>query len=208
MKRKFDKNIKGIGNLVALCTIVFITAIAFIILDYNNFPSYLGMKVVNINWDFLAIVISNCIVVLLYLITYFVLDRRSIIREKNKNEVAYLLIKKSYEEVRKQADFMTIEIVKKYVVPKIDFKSTDNTLVNNMCNAPFEDENLIFELVKDGQISKELLNGYISVKKSYSIYINSIITFFDAEEIYIPMKEEFYKTLDREVNNIENNFKY
>lgn len=180
--------------------------IILIIMDFLNLPSYI-FNMGKINWDFSAAVINSAVVIILYLITYIALDKRSIMRENNKNEVAYMLIKKSYNEAKKQADLMTIEIIKKYVVPKIDFNSIDNALVNNLCSAPFEDENLILEMVKDGQISKELLDGYFSVKKSYSIYMNSIITFFDAPKIYKPMKIEFYKILDSELDNIENKFK-
>ena len=60
-----------------------LTSIYFL-LDINDLPAGIGIHSEKINWDIASIVISNIVVICLYLITFNVLDNRNI--EKNKNQ--------------------------------------------------------------------------------------------------------------------------
>lgn len=62
----------------------FLISIILVFLDYFNVFSTLGFRMGNINWDFTGMVITNVIVVLLFVITYETLDKRSAEKENNK----------------------------------------------------------------------------------------------------------------------------
>ena len=64
----------------------------YFFLDISDLPAGIGIHSEKINWDIAAIVISNLVVICLYLVTFNVLDNRSIEKDKNQREVALLLL--------------------------------------------------------------------------------------------------------------------
>lgn len=203
MKKNFKRTTSPTLNFVCSIALIIIISATLVVVDYFNLPSVLGLKMYSLNWEFLAIILNAIVIILLYIVTYFALDKKSIDREKNKNEIAIMLINKTYEDVKKQSNMMTIDTVRKYILPKIDFNSVENTVISNITALPFINENLILELAKEGHISKNVLEDYFSVKESYSVYINSIVTFFDASDLYIPMKNELDQTIQKAANTLK-----
>lgn len=176
----------------------FLISIILVFLDYFNVFSTLGFGMGNINWDFTGMVITNVIVVLLFVITYETLDKRSAEKENNKRLIAISLIKQSYEQCVWYTDTLTKEIVEKYIVPKMNFDggADENKVVTNLKNAPFENDGAILSLVYDGQVSVDTINGYFRIKQLFSQYITMRTTFFDAPNMYEPI----IKDLRNEIN--------
>lgn len=176
----------------------FLISIILVFLDYFNVFSTLGFRMGNINWDFTGMVITNVIVVLLFVITYETLDKRSAEKENNKRLIAISLIKQSYEQCVWYTDTLTKEIVEKYIVPKMNFDggADENKVVTNLKNAPFENDGAILSLVYDGQVSVDTINGYFRIKQLFSQYITMRTTFFDAPNMYEPI----IKDLRNEIN--------
>lgn len=193
----------GVISLKKIITVSIILIILITILDYMNLPSsFLGLKISNMNWDFYMGSLNVITVVVLYVITYKVLDKREIKKEKNKNEISAILIKSCYEQCNFYIEILNKEIVENSIVPKIDFDSTNNTLIINLQNAPFENENIIMDLVIDGQITKEQIASYLNVKQKFSQYVTMRITFFGAPDIYEPLKEELSHLINIEIKKI------
>ena len=179
----------------------FLLSIILIILDYYNVFSALGFGIGNINWDFTGMVIANMIVVLLFVITYETLDRRSAEKENNKRLIAISLIKQSYEQCVWYTNPLSKEIVEKYIVPKMNFDggADENKVVMNLKNAPFENDGAILSLVYDGQISVETINGYFKIKQLFSQYITMRTTFFDAPDLYEPAITNLRNKIEQEL---------
>jgi len=177
-----------------------------IFLDYINLPSFLGFEISNINWDFCMGILNIIVIIALYAFTYKILDERTIEREKNKNEISVLLIKKCYQECLEYVKFLNQETVEKYIVPKIDFNSTkyEGTIICNIQNSPFLSENIIMDLVKDGQITKRQIDGYFEIRIKYKQYINMRITFFDAPHIYEQIKTDLCNAINNEIKKLDN----
>ena len=72
-------------------------------------------------------------------------------------------------------------VVKQYVVPKVDFNSTNDIMINSFKNNPFSLSNTILELSINGFITKEELNQYLFIKQEYQYLADAKITFFDLE---------------------------
>ncbi len=185
--------------IVSILLIVGIT-----VLDYINLPTLLGMNISNINWDFYIGFLNVLAIIAMYIITYKLLDKRAIKKEKNKKEISILLLKDCYEECYGYIKLLNDENVEKYIVPKIDFNATKPKQIVNLQNAPFDNENIIMDLVKDGQITSQQIEGYFNVKRKFRQYVNMRIITFDAPHIYIPLKEELFKVLNSEKLKIEN----
>ena len=182
--------------ILASILLIGITAI-----DYFNLPStFLGLKVSNMNWDFYIGILNVFSVVILYVITYISLDEREIKRDRNKNEIATLLIRKSYEQCSFYINnILTEDMIDNHILPKIDFNSTDSPIMMNLKKAPFENEAHLMDLVKDGQITKKKLEDYFNVKDKFSSYVFMRITFFDAPEKYSDLKIELLDLIKVEI---------
>ena len=163
----------------------------------------MGLKMSNMNWNFYIGILNIIAVLVMYVITYKTLDKRAIKREKNKCEISILLIKDCYKECQSYINLLNKETVEKYIVPKIDFDSTEHKIINNLINAPFENENIIMDLVKDGQIDKSQIVGYFDVKKIFRQYVNMRIIAFDGPHIYEPLKAELSHLIDSEIEKID-----
>jgi hypothetical protein len=192
-KRIIEKDIKILILIIA----------SLVILDYINIPSFLGLRMSNINWDFCMGFLNITVVIILYLITFRTLDARSIEREINKKEVSILLIKQCYQEILDYIDWLNQETVEKIIVPKMDFNSTNNKILDNLQNSPFQNEDIIIDLVKDGQITKNLLEGYLKLKVKYRKYLNMRITFYDAPHYYELLKTDLCDAIKTEIRTID-----
>lgn len=147
---------------------------SLIVLDYVNIPSLLGLKMSNLNFDFWIGILNIIVIIALYIITYKKIDEKAIEREKNKYSISVLLLQECYQECIDYVELLNQEVVDKYIVPKMDFDSTDikNSIINNLQSTPFISENTIMDFVKDGQVSKIQIEGYFSVRKKFRQYIN------------------------------------
>lgn len=182
-----------------------IFTIIMIFLDYINLPTLLGFEMLNINWDFCIGFLNIIIVISLYLFTYKILDEKTIKREQNKNEISVLLIKECYKECIEHSKLLTQETVEKYIVPKVDFNSTEHegSITSNLQNSPFLNENIIMDLAKDGQLTKNQIEGYFKVKNIYRQYIIMRIILFDAPHIYEPLNTKLHCMIDNELKKME-----
>lgn len=128
MKWRLKKNIM----------IVVVIFIILILLDYMNISTLCGMEMSNINWDLWVSIVNVTVVIGLYLFTYKMLDERAVQRENNKTEISMLLINSCYRECMKYMQLLDQETVEKYIVPKINFNSSDNILMSNLQSASFK----------------------------------------------------------------------
>ena len=149
-------------------------------LDVLNLPSHLGIEVANVNWDLNIGLLTNLIVVTLFSITYEILDKRTVEKEKNKEEISTLLLKESYDLCLQCMDNLSEEFVKKFIVPKMDFDGgiRENQVVENLKNAPFLNESIILSLAIDGQVSPCEIQNYYKIKQQFRKFIMMQITFY------------------------------
>lgn len=68
---------------------------------------------------------------------------------------------------------------------------------------PFKNENIIMDLIRDGQISKVQIEGYFKVKDKYFQYIRMSIICYDNHELCIPLKEELISILSAEMEKVK-----
>ncbi len=178
--------------------------IAFIFLDYINILSILKLKSENFNFDFLNIIINTIIVIMLYLITYFLIDKENIRKNNTQKDILKSLLKETYKECINYINILDYETLSKYIVPKIDFNSTtENIISKNIKNNAFSNHDSIMELFKIGIISIDNFNTYIEIKKDYFNYVTFVITFFDAPDKTTPLKNELLKKLYIATKKIE-----
>lgn len=175
----------------------------YILFDLFNIPSKMGLTVSNLNNDILGIVTSAVVALIIYFISYNEIDDRKLKREDNSRNTAKVLMINTYMECLDNLKLVNDkQLVKKYIVPKVDFDKTDaeNKVVRNLQTLPFESFNAIMQLSKDGFIEKSTFNAYLSIKKEFNFVISSKITFFDIDEAQEPLPQSYREVLNKRYN--------
>lgn len=182
--------------IIALTVCVVITSL-LIIGDLFDVFSRLGINVPELNMDFISLVVTNAIVIILFIVAYHYVDKRNIKAMENKRELGLHLLQKTCDSCEAMDKSLSVEIIKQFVVPKVDFNATKNQLVDNLKEAPFSFDDQLMELFLDGTLTKAEFELYTELKSQYGIAINTRITFFDAPNIQASADERYQKALDK-----------
>ena len=191
-----------IFKIIITVLISIITIIIILVMDYFNIFYLISSQ---LNSSFLEIIINNIVIITVFIVTYFLIDKRNMKKESEKrNNQEYVLrqlLMETYNECKKIIELLDRdEILRKYVVPKVDFNKTDadNVVIINLQNAPFKYDNLIMELFKEGIFSTSNLPNYLKIKREYQGYISNKISFFDDKELLEDNKKKIIKNLELE----------
>lgn len=172
MKKKTNKFILPI--ILALA--------AYIVLDYVNVPSLIGLIPNNINTDMFGILFDASVVLVLYVISFYYIENKQNEKDANTRDNVDVLLKKTYQECLDNLKFLdNREMIEKYIIPKVDGNKTDseNKVINNLQTLPFSSFDSVIDLASNGYIEKIKLNDYLDIKKEYQYLISVKITFFD-----------------------------
>ena len=191
-----------IFKIIITVLISIITIIIILVMDYFNIFYRISSQ---LNSSFLEIIINNIVIITVFIVTYFLIDKRNMKKESEKrNNQEYVLrqlLMETYNECKKIIELLDRdEILRKYVVPKVDFNKTDadNVVIINLQNDPFKYDNLIMELFKEGIFSASNLPNYLKIKREYQGYISNKISFFDDKELLEDNKKKIIKNLELE----------
>lgn len=179
----------------------------YFLLDISELPACIGIHSEKINWDIASIVISNLVVICLFLITFNLLDNRSIEKDKNQRDVAVLILNKTYGQCKDVAALFDNPSIRASAVKKCDFNKVVHEDKAHMryLEAPFEYHEKIVDLSFLGIISQQEFSDYVNVKAVYTMYINTSITFFDKEAMVCATYIEFLKKLDYAIKRLNSN---
>ena len=157
-----------------LIIIIIISTAVLLVCDYCNCLH--GDK---FNADFVSFVVGNAIVILLFLTTFYKIDSNNIKKEKNKRDIATLLLSKTYNCLKAELDsYKTGRYLNHQYSKCIEEanKSKDNSIVNSFIEEqerlPFFLHNDIFALSQDGVIEPSEYDSYIEIKRTYSLIID------------------------------------
>lgn len=158
--------------------------VVYLILDYINLIDLIGLSVDNINIDILGVLFDAVIVIVLYIISFYYIDKKQLEKDKNAKGTANILFQKTYNECLENLKFLDDKgIVGRYIIPKIDGDkvASEDRITNNFQTLPFSSFETIMSLSSNGYIEKNDLNDYLDVKMKYQNLVNLKITFFDID---------------------------
>ena len=188
-----DKKVKGVAiTLIGMNLFYFI-------LDYFNIPTNFGLNMSKINWDIAALVISNAIVIGLYLITFLLIDKRNLINHKNKKDIAKHTLLDVYNECKITVNTLNIPEYSKRASEQCDRDKLffQDPVMQKYLNAPFENKDLIVNYAQDGIISKKVYASFLTVQKKYKQHIIMRITFFDEANLPVYSKDEVLEEIKK-----------
>ena len=190
-----DKNTKKYILIFIIFTLV------YLIIDYLNLPTLLNIYIDNINSNLLDIFINSIIVIILYLITYLTIDKRTIEKSKNKKDVYKQILINMYSECIQTLNLIHDENILNKIIKQVDGNAPiiENKIVNNLMNLPFENKDTILDFAKSGEIDVNTFQRFLNIQSDYRKYINMLIICFDRQEYIEKLKVELLKKLNKEV---------
>lgn len=190
-----DKNTKKYILIFIIFTLV------YLIIDYLNLPTLLNIYIDNINSNLLDVFINSIIVIILYLITYLTIDKRSIEKSKNKKDIYKQILINMYSECIQTLNLIHDENILNKIIKQVDGNAPiiENKIVNNLMNLPFENKDTILDFAKSGEIDVNTFQRFLNIQSDYRKYINMLIICFDRQEYIETLKVELLKKLNKEV---------
>ena len=172
MKQKINKFI--IPIIIALG--------AYLVLDYVNFPSFIGLLPKRINTAVFSVLFDAATVLILYVISFFYIENRQNEKDANARDVVGVLLKQAYQECLSNLTLLDDrKMIARYIIPKVDGDkpASENEVINNLQTLPFTSFDAIIDLATTGYVEKSQLDEYLYIKKEYQYLISAKITFFD-----------------------------
>lgn len=193
-------------NRLSLLMFLFIPIVVVIVLDYFNLPSILGFKMSNVNYTLIDTVLNVSVVISLYIITFFLIDKRQIRKDDNAKGTADILMLSAYNQCKELSKFVdTQSLLENHIVPKIDFNKTnlDNPIILNLQNNPFTEHSQILSLAENGAISRGDLMKYFEIMELYKSFILLRITFYDMNDTTTDKQNEICSKIINDKNKLD-----
>lgn len=169
-KKKGESSAKPFWIVLGLCVLLAL----FVILDYFNISQIIHIDMSNFNWDFLSIFVGNLVVIGLYYLTYWLIDRHNIKRAKNQECNAKTVINGVYKQCNEHIALLESEVGRVVLLP--DVKSDNDTYVADVIEiinkTVFAAEPFIYDAVVNGVIAQSELETYINIRSDFIQYVS------------------------------------
>ena len=187
---------KRIFKIILSClALIFV----YFFLDISELPASIGLHAEKINWDIASIVISNLVVVCLYLITFALLDSKRIKMSKNQRDVALLLLEETYDNCKGVVSTFDLRGSRAKIEDKCYSykKILKNEHLQRYQDLPFEFHEQIVKFACSRIISKKELSDYIQVRIAFQMHIRTRILSYDKDDLPDCTKKDFFEDLER-----------
>lgn len=182
--------------------IIFLFLILFS--DYKDFYSNIGIDVSNFNLDALNITLNIFFMLLLYLITFIVIDSENIKRKNNQKNILKIALISTYKTcldyIKLFDDPDAIEKFKDKIDP--NKPEYENKVVLNMKSIPFEEEKLLNEFATNGVFEEELFKNYLDIKHKYKSYISLVSVLYDRVDLIKKGRDELVNLINIQIKKI------
>ena len=198
-----DKKTKKHVGLILI--LVFVINVVVCLMDYFNIFGKLGINVSNINMELISLVVGNTIVLMLFSITYFIVDARTIQKDNNQIMTAYIVLIGIYERCSDMVELFSKDELREKAALRCDgdkYVSEDKAHFHFL-NYPFENEGVIYDFARAGVLTKEEFKEFVKIKSNYQKYINVSITFYDVYSAFKPVEAEISTDLQTALTKLK-----
>ena len=152
----------------------------------------MGIDIPSLNWDGAALVIGNIIVIGLFLVTYFLLDKRNAEKEANQRQIAVLALNTTFDKCEETAKFFEDPSVTESAAKNCnrDLLEFQDVVLQEYLNLPFDYNSIVDEFAKSGVITSEEYENYLKIRKLYQSHIRIKLMFDDRQEFQYYKRNE------------------
>ncbi len=199
-----DKPDKQRGLVITVFCIMGAAITTILLLSIFDIPSKIGLNCNDINWGIQGTLIGAVITIGLFVLTYLLIQRRDIKRQRNKQEIAALLLKETYHDCKKGLEVFKLSYYRELTTEKNDEnKKLIGSYAERFAESSFQNETIIMDLCKDGVISSEQLKTYFMVKTFYLQHFTVSIAMPDNTKLHEGTRELAEQKIEEAIKLIE-----
>ena len=189
-----------------IVAVTVILLISYLIIDYFNIPTALGMDISRINVDLLGNVINAVIDILVLVSGYCLIDRWNVKRVNNQKAIAESILHSIYKNCLLYVECLDQPQIVKALIEQTDFNKRYNILDDpspdmRYAQIPFTSESSLLSYFQNGILDKESFDTYQSIKQAFTNYVFVRVTFFDAPEKYGTMRSKAVQLLKEQLHS-------
>lgn len=199
-------------NKTKICMILFFILLLLIfcmliIIDYNNGLSKAGLKVTNFNWNLISISMNTLVLLLIFILTYLLIDSYNIEKNENKKEIVKKLLKNDYEACLRYLEILSDKEHLDCIGNKIDKDKLlwENKALLKYIDTPFDNEKMIVDYASQGIVDSDLFKDYNRIKNTYKDFFVGVVCFSDIDERINNEFDDWNKRLNEDINKILKN---
>lgn len=162
------KNCAIISALIA-CT--------YILIDYLNVPSKLGVGVECINLSAANTFFNVGALLLVFLLTYFLIDKHNEDARTNQKNIVKYMMESDYKACKKRLEMFQDEGIRDNIISKIDYDQTldKNGVFYNLVSIAFRNSEAINDYAKQGIIDISYYKEYDKIRSDYEQYVTFMV---------------------------------
>lgn len=146
--------------------LAFVFLVTYLLVDYFNIPTVIGIDISRFNIDLLGIAINAVIAIVVFSLGYYFVEQWNTKRNKNQKDYAFSLLEMSYRDcLQVLNDLYNPQILTE--IRKTFRYDDEGDFVTSLKNFPFQNEALISKFVADGILSVEQVKNYHSIKSLF-----------------------------------------
>lgn len=193
------------NNILILIIVILILFLVVLFLDYGNYLYFISK---NFNYEFLGIFISNFVLIFIFLMTFYLIDSRNIEKsnkiDNNKINVLNMMLDRTYYTCKESLRLVinNSEMLEKFIIPKVDFNSNSNKIIDIQKNSPFSYDEQIMKMAFEGLVDWDILDKYLEIKRLFQSYVDMKITFYDIAKYKGNETKKIRSILDEDNNRI------
>lgn len=189
-----------------IVAVTVILLISYLIIDYFNIPTALGMDISRINVDLLGNVINAVIAIFVFVSGYCLIDRWNVKRVNNQKAIAESILHLIYKNCLLYVECLDQPQIVKALIEQTDFNKRYNILDDpspdmRYAQIPFTSESSLLSYFQNGILDKESFDTYQSIKQAFTNYVFVRVTFFDAPEKYGTMRSKAVQLLKEQLHS-------
>ena len=189
-----------------IVAVTVILLISYLIIDYFNIPTALGMDISRINIDLLGNVINAVIAIFVFVSGYCLIDRWNVKKVNNQKAIAESVLHSIYKNCLLYVEHLDQPQIVKTLIEQTDFNKRYNDLDDpspymRYAQIPFTSESSLLSYFQDGILDKESFDTYQSIKQVFTNYVFARVNFFDAPEEYETMRSEAVQLLKEQLHS-------
>lgn len=183
-----------------------ILLISYLIIDYFNIPTALGIDISRINIDLLGNVINVVIAIFVFVSGYCLIDRWNVKKVNNQKAIAESVLHSIYKNCLLYVEYLDQPQIVKTLIEQTDFNKRYHELNDpsphmRYAQIPFTGESSLLSYFQDGILDKECFETYQSIKQAFKSYVFVRVILFDAPEQYETMHSEVVQLLKEQLRS-------
>ena len=173
-KSKIKKSIFRSGPIIA-AVISIIMLVSVLAADYFNLPTKLGIDTSSLNPDVWSIVLGIIATLLIFLLTYSLIEKHQVRQNENRLETAKVLLNATYCECIASLDMLKKNGDALILVRQYKAANNEGNRYTRFEDEPFENYQAVLQICSEGGLSKELLKEYLLIKQLFQGYVSAFL---------------------------------